>query len=302
VDLRQLEMLVAVVDAGSYSKAGELLHVSHSAIHRQVRLLEHEIGDRILVRSGRKVKLTGAGEILLNLSRRLHQEVAAAERRILESNQLNSGQLRIGTGTTMLVFFLPPVLNQLRKEYPGVEVQVTTGTADNILDGLRAGRFDVAVVLASQEMNALSPSLVSEVLYRDEFVVAVSKNHPLAKQKSVSLERLTEYRFITQSKTSHVRRMLERLCADAGIVPKISMELENEEAMEPMIAIDMGVALISRRRAVSDHVHYLRITEKRIYCDVTLVFMAGEYIPRVVREFSRLCHACHAFCPPQSRT
>src|SRR5215471_11728668 len=130
MDLRQLDMLLAVVDAGSYAKAGENLRVSHSAIHRQVRLLEHEVGDRILVRSGRRVELTETGEILQQLGRRLRQEVAAAERLIKERNQLSSGHLRIGTGTTMLVFFLPPVLDQFRKEYPGIEVQVLTGSSD----------------------------------------------------------------------------------------------------------------------------------------------------------------------------
>jgi DNA-binding transcriptional LysR family regulator len=116
----------------------------------------------------------------------------------------------------------------------------------------------------------------------------------LAKQKTVPLERLIEYPFITQSKTSHMRRVVERICAEVGITPKISMELENEEAMEPMIAIDMGVALLSRRRAISDHVHYLRIAGRRIYCDVNLVFTKSAYIPRAVQEFGRLCRGC---CP-----
>jgi len=294
VDLRKLEMLVAVVDAGSYAKAGERLNVSHSAIHRQIRLLEHEFAERILVRSGRRVKLTNTGEILLDLSRRLEKEVAAAERQICERTQLRSGRLRIGTGTTMLVFFLPRVLDQLRKEFPGVEVQVMTGTADNILEGIQTRRLDVGVILASRAAEPADVPFVSEVLYREEFVVAVSKTHALAKQKTVSLERLIEYPFITQSKTSHVRRVMERICAEAGFTPKISMELENEEAMEPMIAINMGVALLSRRRAISDRVHYLRIAGRRIYCDVNLVFSKSTYIPRAVQEFSRLCRGC---CP-----
>ncbi len=291
MDLRQLEMLVAVVDEGSYSKAGERLHVSHSAIHRQVRLLEDEVGDRILVRDGRHAKLTTTGEILLNLSRRLQQEVVAAELQIREGKQLQSGHLRIGTGTTMLVFFLPPVLDQFRKEYPAIEVQVVTGTADYIVEGIQNGKLDAGVILASSEMRPVATSLVCEVLYQDEFVVAVSKNHPLAKQKTVSLERLTEYPFITESKGSHIRRVLERICAEAKSTPKISMELENEEAMEPMIAINMGIALVSERRAISDHLHYLRIAGRRVFCDVNLVFPEREYIQRAVTEFGRLCRA-----------
>ncbi len=288
MDLRQLEMLLAVVDAGSYAKAGEELSVSHSAIHRQVRLLEHEVGDRILVRSGRRVELTETGEILLQLGRRLRAEVTAAERQIRERNQLSSGHLNIGTGTTMLVFFLPPVLDQFRKEHPGIEVQVRTGTSDFVLAGIRKGDLDAGVVLASPDVRP-PDALVREVLYRDEFVLAVSKRHPLVHKKTVSLDKLVEHPFIMHSKTSHVRRVLDRIFAEAGLTPRISMELENEEAMETMIEINMGVALLSKRRAVSDNLHYLRIAGQRIYCDVTLIFADREYIPRSVEEFRRVC-------------
>ncbi len=297
MDLRQLEMLAAVVDAGSYSKAGERLHVSHSAIHRQVRLLEDEVGDRILVRAGRRVDLTATGEILLHLSRRLQQEVSAAVRQIQDLKQLHCGRLRIGTGTTMLVFFLPPVLDLFREQYPGVEVQVETGTAEHVLEGIRTGKLDVGVILASREIRSLEPSLACEVLYQEEFVVVVGKNHPLSKQKTVSLERLAEYPLITPPKTSRLRQVLDRICAKAGITVKISMELENEEAMELMVAIGMGIALFSRHRAVRDHLHYLRITGKRVFCDVGLVFKHGEYIQKSVREFGRLCRES---CPEPS--
>jgi DNA-binding transcriptional LysR family regulator len=285
-------MLVAVVDAGSYSKAGEWLNVSHSAIHRQIRLLEDEVGDRILIRDGaRRAKLTATGQILLNTSRRLQAELLAAKLQIRERKELQSGNLRIGTGTTMLVFFLPAVLDRFRKEYPGIEVQIVTGTADYVVEGIQTGKLDAGVILASSDMRPSGTSLVCEVLYRDEFVVAVSKHHPLSKEKSVPLKQLTEYPFITQSKSSHIRRVLERICAEAQITPKISMELENEEAMEPMIAIDMGIALISQRRAVKDRLHYLYITGQRIFCDVDLIFPDREYIQRSVKEFRRICRA-----------
>jgi LysR family cyn operon transcriptional activator len=291
VDLRQLDMLLAVVDSGSYAKAGNDLRVSHSAIHRQIRLLEHEVGDRILVRSGRRVKLTETGEILLQLGRRLRQEVAAAERKIKERNQLNSGNLRIGTGTMMLVFFLPLILERFRKKYPGIEVQVLTGSSDFVLEGIQKGQLDLGIILMSNDARAPTGPLIREVLYQAEFVLAVSKKHPLASKKAVSLRELVEYPFIMHPKTTNVRRVFDRIFADAGLTPRISMELENEEAMETMIEINMGVALLSRKRAVSDHLHHLRIVGRRIYCDVALVFADRAYIPRAVDEFSKICRS-----------
>ena len=293
MDLRQLEMLLAVVEAGSYVKAGERLRVSHSAIHRQVRLLEHEVHDRILVRSGRYVELTEIGEILLNVARRLRQEIAAAERQIADRQQLDCGHLRIGTGTTMLVFFLPAILDRFRKQYPGVDVHVMTGTADRVLEEIEKGHLDAGIILASSDMPGPARPLVSEVLYRDEFVLAVSKNHSLARSKAAPLAKLVQYPFIMHSKTSHMRRVLDRLFAEAGLVPKVSMELENEEAMEKMIEFNMCVAMISRRRAMSDGIQCVRLEDHPIFSDVSLVYADSEYMPRTVKEFSKLCRS---FC------
>lgn len=291
MDLRQLEMLLAVFDCGSYAKAGERLRVSHSAIHRQIRLLEHEVQDRIVIRTGRRAELTEIGEILLNLSRRVRQEITAAEREIAERKQLHSGHLSIGTGTTMLVFFLPAILECFRKQHPGVDVHVITSTADHVLEEIQKGTLDVGLIFASRDMPAPGHALVSEVLFREEFVVAVGKDHPLAEYDCVPLERVVEHPFITHSRSSHVRRVLERLCARAGVVPTISMELENEEAMEKMIEINMGIALLSIRRAMSDSFRYVRVQGAPIFCDVCLVYANAEYTPRAVKEFNRLCRS-----------
>jgi DNA-binding transcriptional LysR family regulator len=129
------------------------------------------------------------------------------------------------------------------------------------------------------------------VLYKDEFVVAVSKTHPLANKRTVSLRRIVEEPFIMHSKMSHLRRVFDHICAEAGLSPKVIMELENEEAMETMIELNMGVTLLSKRRAINDRIHHLRVAGRRIYCDVTLVIANREYIPKPVEQFSTMCRA-----------
>src|SRR5215472_8343189 len=116
MELRQLQMLLAVAEEGSYIQAGKRRNISHSAIHRQIRLLEEELEEHLLVRAG--------------LSRRVERDIAHTSAELRELSNLQSGTLRIGTGTTMLVFSLPEVLNRFRTEFPGVTVHVMTGTAD----------------------------------------------------------------------------------------------------------------------------------------------------------------------------
>ena len=289
MDLRQLEMLVAVVDCGSYKKAGETLHVSHSAIHRQIRLLEHEISDRLFVRKGKFVQITETGHKVVTVARRIQQEISGLDQQIKKANQLKTGHLRIGTGTSVLTFFLPPIVQRFRKQYPGVELCVTTGTADQAIRDIQNGKLDVGVAYAPTDMPPGEAVPGYEVLYQEEFVLAAGKQHPLAKRKTVSLAEAVDYPFILYPMSSHVRRLFDRALQRFGLKPLVIMEVENEEAMEKLIAIDVGIALLSKRRAVSDKIRQIRLRDLQFHCDVGLVFSNSAYLPPPVSEFARMC-------------
>jgi DNA-binding transcriptional LysR family regulator len=99
MELRQLEMLLAVAEEGSYVQAGKRLNISHSAIHRQIRLLEEEVRERVMVRTGRNVEVTEAGKLLVSLARRVERDITHTSAEVRELSNLQSGTLRIGTGT-----------------------------------------------------------------------------------------------------------------------------------------------------------------------------------------------------------
>ncbi|MBV9082907.1 MAG: LysR family transcriptional regulator [Acidobacteriaceae bacterium] len=291
MDLRQLEMLVAVVDNGSYKKAGEALHVSHSAIHRQIRILEQELGDRLLVRKGKSACITESGAALVTVARRVQQDIANFQQQIRKVNRLETGHLRIGTGTSVLTFFLPPVLQRFRSEYPGVEVRITTGTGDQVVRDIQNGKLDVGVVYAPRDMPPGEAVPQYELLYPEEFVLAVGHRHPLGARRFFSLQEAVKFPFILYPKPSHVRRLFDRVLETEGLRPQVIMEVENEEAMEKLIAVNIGIALLSKSRAVSDRVRQVRLRDLRFYCDVGLVYPTSEYVPAAVSEFARMCRA-----------
>ena len=289
MDLRQLEMLLGVVESGGYMKAGEALHISHSAIHRQIRMLEEEVGERILARTGRHVHLTEAGHILAGLAERIRREMSGARQQIEDLSQLRSGHLRIGTGTTIVVLFLAPVLSRFCKQHPQVEVQTVNGTADYVVEEVSRGNLDLGIVFEPADVPRGTRPVQSEVLYREEFVWAVPAGHPLSGCKTVSLARLAEFPLIMYSKLSHVRRMFERTFDKAGLSPKIVMEIENEEAIELMLRFNLGLAPVTKRRAIRDRLDYLRLPEQRMTCAVGLVYPKQDYLSRPVKEFLELC-------------
>ena len=289
MDLRQLEMLLAVLDSGGYKRAGEALHVSHSAIHRQIRILEQELNDRLLVRSGKLVRITETGRVVSTLARRIQQEIRSVQQQIRKVGSLDTGHLRIGTGTSILTFFLPPVLRRFRERYPGIDVRVTTNTADQVIHDIQSGKLDVGIAYAPMDMPSGDIIPGYELLYREEFVLVVGEAHPLARLKSISLAEAVRFPFILYPRESHVRRTLDRVIQASGLNPQIVMEVENEEAMEKMIAINMGVAFLSRQRALKDRVRQIRLKNVNLSCDVGLVFPNSDSVAPAIVEFARMC-------------
>lgn len=285
-----MEMFLAVAECGGYTSAGERLHISHSAIHRQVGLLEHEVKDRLLVRVNGRMELTSTGKIVLEHARRIRQEISNLQRQIDDVVQMQTGYLRIGTGTMMLQFFLPRVLARFRQEFPGIDVHIMTGTASEVIEDLKARNLDLGIIFRPDAPPKERDAFSYEPLYREEFVLAVSKVNPLAKRKNVSLAQILAYPVITYSKTSNVRRVFEQLMKKARLEPKTIMELQSEESIEKMVEIDMGVAFLARRRVLSDNnIHYVQIRDEPIFCEVGMILPRVNYIPRVVKEFVKRC-------------
>jgi LysR family cyn operon transcriptional activator len=281
-------MILTVVEKKGYVNAGEHLHLSHSAIHRQVRLIEEELGEKVFVRSGRTVRLTETGKLLVDLAVRVKQEIDAALRQIKEVDQLVSGQLRIGTGTTTLLFFLPTVLESFRRKHPGCELQIVTGTADGLIQEIQAGNLDVGLVSEPREGFTKEKNLHYERLYGEEFVLGVNRKHPFAKRKQIPWSELRDVPIISFPRTSRIRRLLEAHYEKARVAPKFAMELENEEAIEKMIEITQGAAFIARRRIAQSKLHSVQVGDAPIVQYIAAV-MNDSYTPRSVTEFMALC-------------
>jgi DNA-binding transcriptional LysR family regulator len=289
MDLPQLEMFLAVMESGGYSKAGQNLHVSHSAIHRQVRILEHDIGAPLLIRNGRRVEPTEAGRLLASVAQRIRQEVWDAQRKINELNELQHGHLSIGTGSSILVFFLPKIIQQFRERFPGVEIYLSAGTADQVIEDVANRSLDLGIVFNPTDVLHDIPEIQHEILYTEEFDWAVGKHHPLSNRRRISLNDLAEFPLIMLPEKSHIRRVCERVFARNGLTPKITMELENEEAIDKLVEINAGIAPRSRHRARNTKIHCFEVPDNKIRTEVGMVYTATGIAHRAVKEFAQLC-------------
>jgi DNA-binding transcriptional LysR family regulator len=286
MDVRQLEMFKTVAEVGGFTGAGAKLHVSHSAISRQIKLLEQELQNSLFSRSnGNKgVSLTEAGKVLLPFARTILGQIVQATQSVSEVSRSCPRRLYVGTGTTMLTFFLLPVLEKFKQRYPTANVLVETGLADHILEEIRAGTIGMGIISLPIKREGFSV----HPLYREEIVLVVGKHHPLARKRIVQAEQLRNFPIIIYPRGSGIRRVLDHFFRDIGISPLFCLELENEEAIEKAVTTGLAISFLTRQRAASDRFHFLRVRSLRIYRDVALVHQA-QCLPEHSAYFSQLC-------------
>src|SRR4029077_11440736 len=146
MDLRQLEILQAIAETGSFTACGRKLHVSQSAISRQILLLEEELGEPLFLRVGRQVRMTPAAESLVQLGQRVFLDVRETVGAITDRTRDLRGTLRLSGGMTVCLYVFPPLLKRLRRVHPHLDVRLTVAMAGRSVQEIRGGRVDAGLL------------------------------------------------------------------------------------------------------------------------------------------------------------
>jgi DNA-binding transcriptional LysR family regulator len=291
MDLRQLEMFRAVAETSSFTRAGEKLHVSHSAISRQVKLLEDELRVLLFARANKRVTLTEPGTALLTHVEAIFNQVAMATQSDSQMSTKVNRQLNLGTATTMLDFFLPPVFEEFKRKYPRVDVHIKTGPWQLLLEAIRAGTIDL--IIGSVPTPFLGRDLVVCPLYREELVLVAGNNHPLTRKTTIRPDELTHFSLLTYPSYSTTRQILESIFHRLKISPNILLELENDEAIVNCVSEGVGIAFLPMSRAIQKKLHFVRIADTPIFRTVGLVTLLARQAEAHLAYFLTLC-AGHA--------
>ena len=289
MEIRQLDTIRAVVECGGYKKAGEKLHLSHPAVHRQVKLLEQELGERVFQRVGRRVQLTEAGKRIFALGNRVHNEINDVIAEIRDLVNLEGGELRVGTATTMLMFFLPQVVARFRRRHPKVVIHVATTTVRQIIAEVASGELDLGLIFNPPDSEVADQGTHREQLYEEEFVLGVSNDHPLARRRNLTAADVDGLPVLAYSKQSTIRQFIDNRLTAAGVRTQSLMELENEETMVRMLQQGSAAAFLSRPRVLADKICHFRIRGVPLKCDVCLVYPRKGYLSHAARELAQMC-------------
>ena len=245
MDLRQLLTFRTVVDKGSFSQAAEELEVSQPAVSFQIRALEERLGHRLLDRSGRRVRLTEAGEVVYRYARRMIGLEAELEREMGEIGTRISGRLVLGSSTGPGEVLLPRLLGAFHREYPEVRVSLMVSDTQTVCERVLDDELELGVVGAARPQRGL----VFEPFVRDELVAIVPPGHPLADRGSVTLEELAAEPMLIQQEGSGVRSVVEAALRESGVRDRdlrVAMELGLQQSVKAAVLDGYGITVISR--------------------------------------------------------
>jgi len=234
--------LQAIARSGSFSRAGETLHLSQPAISHHVRHLERVVGVPLLVRRGRRASPTEAGAMLLEHAGRAFKVLDEAREAIQRLQGRVAGRVTVGTGATASIYLLPPVLRRVRARYPGLEPVVVTGNAGEIASAVARGELDVGVVTLP---IPVSRGLLVSPFYVDRLVAIAPAERRWRRRAAMSAAELAREPVILYERGGTIRRVVDDWFRRGRATPRIAMELGNAEATKKLVGAGLGLSVVS---------------------------------------------------------
>lgn len=244
MDLQQLRCFVAVAEELHFGKAASRLHMLPAALGRHVRLLEEEIGARLLERTTRNVALTEEGAIFLDEARALLRQAESLSVRF-QARRRTRATLKVGAIDSAAAGLVPLVLHDFRERRPDVAVQLVENKTIRLLPRLLSGGIDLAFVRPPETADK---AIEFFFLFHETPLVAVPERHPLAGRDGLSIEDLADQPMIVPERRSrpHSHDLTMQLFAEAGLQARVVFFAEEKYTIVNLVAADIGVAIVPR--------------------------------------------------------
>ena len=240
MNLRDLGYLIALADLRHFGKAADACFVSQPTLSTQIRKLEDELGVTLVERAPRKVMLTPAGQDVVQRARRIVADVEQMKEAARRSKDPESGSLRLGVFPTLGPYLLPHVVPQLRERFPQLELLLVEEKSDELLQRLREGRLDAALLA----LPVHDEQLHAEVLFDEPFVLAAPRGHALAAGASIGIDELSDETLLLLEDGHCLRDQALDVCRLSGAHEKSGFRATSLETLRQMVAAGVGVTLL----------------------------------------------------------
>jgi LysR family transcriptional regulator, low CO2-responsive transcriptional regulator len=238
---RQLEIFEAIARLGSFTRASEELYLTQPTVSMQMKKLSEMVGVPLIEQVGKKISLTQDGQELAQATREVFGIMDRFTMSVAERQGLKKGQLRLMAITTAS-YFAPRLLGEFSKLYPGIDVSLRVTNKEQVLASIANNLDDLYLLGQPPEDMAVESTPIMD----NPIVVLAAPDHPLAKEKNISLERLAEEPWLMREKGSGTRNAIERSFGASGITIRPRLELGSNEAIKQAILTGLGISALSQ--------------------------------------------------------
>lgn len=241
VTLRQLQILEAIVQQGSFTRAAEQLFLTQPTVSMQVKKLADVMGVPLFQQVGRRVEPTDAGREVYAAARDILRSLADLDVRLADLKGLRRGRLRLAV-ITAAKYFAPEILGAFCERYPNIEVSLKVTNRERVIESVVASDDDIFIMGRSEGIGVEVESID---FAPNPLVVIARHDHPLAGERAIPLKRLTEERFLLREPGSGIRDAVLKAFSKEGLCPNVSMELGSNEAIKHAVLGGLGIATLS---------------------------------------------------------
>lgn len=241
-DLADLRAFLSVADLGSFKAASAAIHLSQSALSRRIDKLEDALGVALFVRTTRKVELTTVGRSFVPKARNVINELESALLGISDVAERISGEVTIACVPSAVGYFLPSVLREFHRRYPGIRLRVIDESSFNILLTVVRGEADFGLTY----IGAQEADIEFQPVLQDPFVVACLKEHPLAKRRKIKWTELGKYDYIALAQGSGNRLLIDLALAQSNVHPRWFCEVHHVPALVSLVEAGLGLGVVPR--------------------------------------------------------
>ncbi|MDU6926039.1 LysR family transcriptional regulator [Franconibacter helveticus 513] len=238
--LRQLRVFVAVAQAGSFSRAGNLIGLSQSAVSHSIKELELQTGVRLLDRTTREVVLTEAGQQLAMRLQRLLDELNSTLRDVGRLGQQLSGTVRVAASQTISAHLMPQCIAEGKQLYPDIDFVLHDRPQQWVLESIRQGDVDFGIVIDPGPVNDLE----WEVVLSEPFLLLCREDDPLASLAQVTWQALQGAKLVLQDYASGSRPLIDAALAEQQVDAIIVQEIGHPATLFPMVEAGIGISVL----------------------------------------------------------
>ena len=281
-----LRVFYKLAQLRSFSKVADKLHLTQSAVSRQIKNLEDKLAVKLFLREKEGVSMTEEGKILLDYVKEILALYEKAAKEIDHFRHTSLNKLIIGASTTLGEYVLPRIISTFGKEHPEANIYLRVANTQEILNQLSANAFNLALL----EGQFNNPSFIVEKVFEDELVLITSIKHPCASGGQINFNELRSLPIIIREQGSGTRKVMEESLAKCGAEISdlsIKMELDSTEAVKNAVGENLGVSFVSKSTLIKkpDDIKIVSIANMEFRFDFQLIYSKEKGLTSLTLEF-----------------